>query len=92
MDRIMSAIIKAEANGYLVKEDYTVLEKAMLLLNGYSKRLPSNYLMRSMEKAVFLRILRHRPGSIARLLWYRFSERWLGADRYAEVLAEIERL
>lgn len=91
METMMAAIMRAEKERYLVRDDYAALEKAMLLLNGYAQYLPANYLMKSMEKAVFLRVLRERPRSAWRLAWHRVCE-WFGADRRAQFLAEIENL
>ncbi len=91
METLIAAIMRAEKARYLVREEYAALEKAMLLLNGYARWLPADTLMHSMERAVFLRVLRERPRAAWRLAWNRVRELF-GADRHDEFLAEILRL
>jgi predicted unusual protein kinase regulating ubiquinone biosynthesis (AarF/ABC1/UbiB family) len=90
-ETLIAAIMKAEKERYLVRADYAALEKALLMLNGYAPQLPANYIMDSMEKAVFLRVLRERPRAAWSLAWARLRELF-GADRHDEFLAAIESL
>ncbi|MCX5796176.1 MAG: AarF/UbiB family protein [Elusimicrobia bacterium] len=91
LERILNAIVKAEAGGFLVRPEQAALEKAMILLNGYSQYLPADYMMHSLERAVMLRALKRDRATAGRLAWLRAGE-LLGGDRYAGLRRELEGL
>ncbi|MFA6004337.1 MAG: AarF/UbiB family protein, partial [Elusimicrobiota bacterium] len=87
VERLVAALLEAEKNDALVKPQYAALEKAFLIYTGYDHRLPKDYIYKSIERAVAVRVLRDRPVSVWTLLKLQVKRLLLGA---ASVRAELD--
>ncbi|MBI4051552.1 MAG: M48 family metalloprotease [Elusimicrobia bacterium] len=89
VERLVEGLIQAEKKGAMVRWEHAPLQKAFVIYSGYSPWLPKNYIQKSLEKALALRLL--QDGSVS---YFKLLRLWLRKTIWGtqSIRTEMEKL